>query len=142
MIREKLTRFGRKSGRFFTGFQCSCPVFSLWTQYGHALQIPREANVGYFIASVGIKTVAQFADAVRAHWGVEAMHRVFDVTFLEDDCRVRKGDSARNLSAIRKFALSALQTDTRHPDRSLRRSRKLADRQPNYRVELLELTRP
>ena len=94
----------------------------------------------YFIASAGVKTVEQFADAVRAHWGVEAMHWVLDVTFREDDCRVRKGDSARNLSAIRKFALSALRTDTRHPDRSLRRRRKLADRQPNYRVELLGLT--
>jgi len=94
----------------------------------------------YFIASAGVKTVEQFANAVRAHWGVEAMHWVLDVTFREDDCRVRKGDSARNLSAIRKFALSALRTDTRHPDRSLRRRRKLADRQPNYRVELLGLT--
>lgn len=91
----------------------------------------------YFIVSVGIKTVAQFADAVRAHWGVEAMHWVLDVTFREDDCRVRKGDAARNLSAIRKFALSALRLDKRHPERSLRRRRKLADRNPEYRVELL-----
>lgn len=65
----------------------------------------------YFIASTGIKSVEQFADAVRAHWGVEAMHCVLDVTLREDDCRVRKGHSARNLSAIRKFALSALRTD-------------------------------
>ncbi len=91
----------------------------------------------YFIVSVGIKTVAQFADAVRAHWGVEAMHWVLDVTFREDDCRVRKGDAAHNLSAIRKFALSALRLDKRHPERSLRRRRKLADRHPEYRVELL-----
>jgi hypothetical protein len=69
------------------------------------------------------------------------MHWVLDVTFRDDDCRVRKGDSARNLSAIRKFALSALRIDTRHPERSLR-SRKLADRQPNYRVELIGLTPP
>ena len=93
----------------------------------------------YFIVSAGVKTVEQFAHAVRAHWGVEAMHWVLDVTFREDDCRVRKGHAARNFSAIRKFALSALRNDTLHPDRSLRRRRKLADRRPDYRVALLGL---
>ena len=94
----------------------------------------------YFIVSAGVKTVAQFADAARAHWGVEAMHWVLDVTFREDDCRVRKGHAARNLSAIRKFALSALRTDTLYPTRSLRRRRKLADRRPEYRETLLGIT--
>lgn len=93
----------------------------------------------YFIVSVGVRTVEQFAHAARAHWGVEAMHWVLDVTFREDGCRVRKGHAARNLSAIRKFALSALRNDTLHPDRSLRRRRKLADRRPDYRVTLLGL---
>ena len=93
----------------------------------------------YFIASAGIKTVEEFALAARAHWGVEAMHWVLDVTFREDACRVRKGHAARNLSAIRKFALSALRSDKLHPDRSLRRRRKLADRRPDYRAELLGL---
>jgi len=93
----------------------------------------------YFIVSSGVKTVEQFAHAARAHWGVEAMHWVLDVTFREDDCRVRKGHAARNLSAIRKFALSALRNDKTHDDRSLRRRRKLADRRPAYRVELLGL---
>lgn len=93
----------------------------------------------YFIVSAGVKTVEQFALAARAHWGVESMHWVLDVTFREDDCRVRKGHAARNLSAIRKFALSALRTDTLHPERSLRRRRKLADRRPDYRVELIGL---
>lgn len=93
----------------------------------------------YFIVSAGVRTVEQFAHAARAHWGVEAMHWVLDVIFREDDCRVRKGHAARNLSAIRKFALSALRNDTLHPDRSLRRRRKLADRRPDYRVTLLGL---
>ena len=93
----------------------------------------------YFIVSAGVRTVEQFAHAARAHWGVEAMHWVLDVIFREDDCRVRKGHAARNLSAIRKFALAALRNDTLHTDRSLRRRRKLADRRPDYRVTLLGL---
>ena len=96
----------------------------------------------YFIVSAGVKTVEQFADAARAHWGVEAMHWVLDVTFREDDCRVRKGHAARNLSAIRKFALSALRTDTLHPTLSLRRRRKLADRHPEYRATVLGIKLP
>jgi len=96
----------------------------------------------YFIVSAGVKTVEQFADAARAHWGVEAMHWVLDVTFREDDCRVRKGHAARNLSVIRKFALSALRTDTLHPALSLRRRRKLADRRPEYRVSVLGIKLP
>jgi hypothetical protein len=67
---------------------------------------------------------------------------VLDVTFREDDCRVRKGHAARNLSAIRKFALSALRTDMLHPTISLRRRRKLADRRPNYRAALLGIKLP
>jgi predicted transposase YbfD/YdcC len=91
----------------------------------------------YFIVSAGVSTVAQFAHAVRAHWGVEAMHWVLDVTFREDDCRVRKGHGAKNFSVVRKFALSSLRSDTRYPTHSLRRRRKLADRQPDYRAEIL-----
>ena len=96
----------------------------------------------YFIVSAGVKTVEQFTHAARAHWGVEAMHWVLDVTFRQDDCRVRKGHAARNLSAIRKFVLSALRADTKHPERSLRRRRKLADRHPEYRYELLGIKTP
>jgi predicted transposase YbfD/YdcC len=91
----------------------------------------------YFIVSAGVKTVL----AARAHWGVESMHWILDVTFCDDDCRVRKGYAARNLSAIRKFSLSALRTATLHPERSLRRRRKLADRRPDYRAEFLGLKR-
>jgi predicted transposase YbfD/YdcC len=90
-----------------------------------------------FIISSGVKTVEQFAHAVRAHGGVEAMHWVLDVTFREDDCRVRKGDAARNLSTVRKFALSAVRTNTQYSDRSLRRRRTLADRRPEYRAAVL-----
>jgi len=123
------------------------PMRARWKKLGGVGMIESEQEIKgttrierrYFIVSTGVRTVAQFADAVRAHWGVEAMHWVLDVTFREDDCRVRKGDAARNLSAIRKFALSALRLDKHHPERSVRRRRKLADRHPEYRVELLGL---
>lgn len=74
----------------------------------------------YFIAGSGLRTVEPFAHAGRAHWGIEAMHWLFDVTFREDLCRINKGHVARNFSALRKFALPALRNNQRHLERSLR----------------------
>lgn len=118
-----------------------------WKKLGGVGLIESEHEIGgkvcrerrYFIVSAGLKSVEEFAHAVRAHWGVEALHWVLDVTFREDGCRVHKGHGARNFSVVRKFAFAALRTDTRHAERSLRRRRKLADRRPEYRVELLGL---
>lgn len=54
----------------------------------------------------------RFAEAVRSHWGIEnSLHWQLDVTFREDDCRVRKGNSDANLSVIRRFALSMLKNE-------------------------------
>lgn len=95
----------------------------------------------FYIGSKGIADAQTFANAARSHWGVEnSLHWVLDVTFREDDCRVRKGHAPQNLSALRKFALSLLRQDTQYPKRSLRGRRKTADRIPDYRASLLGLT--
>jgi len=54
-----------------------------------------------------------FADAVRDHWGIEnCLHWQLDVTFQEDQCRVRKGHADANLSILRRTALSLLKNET------------------------------
>ena len=93
----------------------------------------------YFIMSRGVTTVGDFARAVRAHWGIESMHWVLDVTFREDACRVRKDHAARNFSLIRKITLDMLRLDTAYPKNSLRQRRNRASRKPLYRNELLGL---
>lgn len=93
----------------------------------------------YFIASDGVKTVADFSRAVRAHWGIESMHWVLDVTFREDACRVRKDHAARNLSLVRKITLAMLRLDTAYPKSSLKQRRNRASRKPLYREELIGL---
>lgn len=93
----------------------------------------------YFIVSDGVKTVSDFSRAVRAHWGIESMHWVLDVTFREDDCRVRKDHAARNLSLVRKISLAMLRLDTAYPKSSLRQRRNRASRKPLYREELIGL---
>ena len=94
----------------------------------------------FYIGSKGIGSAQALAEAARGHWGVEnRLHWVLDVTFREDECRVRTGHAPRNLSTIRKFALTLLRQDQQYPKRSLRSRRKTADRLADYRESLLGL---
>lgn len=54
----------------------------------------------------------RFGEAVRAHWSIESMHWVLDVTFREDESRTRQRILANNLSWLRRFAVTLLK---RHP---------------------------
>jgi predicted transposase YbfD/YdcC len=54
----------------------------------------------------------RFAEAVRNHWSIEAMHWVLDVNFREDDSRTRERILGNNLSWLRRFAITLLK---RHP---------------------------
>jgi predicted transposase YbfD/YdcC len=54
-----------------------------------------------------------FADAVRDHWGIEnRLHWQLDVTFQEDQCRIRKGHADANFSILRRTALSLLKNES------------------------------
>lgn len=71
-----------------------------------------EAETRYYISSCKNLTAEQFAKAVRGHWGIEnSLHWVLDVVFREDDCRVRKGHGAENLSRLRHVALNLLRQE-------------------------------
>ena len=95
----------------------------------------------YYIGSQGIPSAESFAKAARDHWGIEnSLHWVLDITFREDDCRVRKEHAPHNFAALRKFALALLRQDTHYPKRSLRSRRKTAERLPDYRASLLGLS--
>ena len=57
-------------------------------------------------------SASRFAETVRGHWQIEAMHWVLDVTFREDQTRSADRSLASNLSWLRRFALTMLR---RHP---------------------------
>jgi len=64
----------------------------------------------YFLLS--FDSVKHFAESVRGHWGIEnKLHWVLDVTFREDDSRIRKDHTPTNMSLIRKMAINLLRQD-------------------------------
>jgi predicted transposase YbfD/YdcC len=66
----------------------------------------------YYIPSV-LPSAKRFADAVRGHRSIgNNLHWQLDVSFREDQCRVRTDHAPANLSVIRRFALGLLKRET------------------------------
>ena len=60
----------------------------------------------YYISSAAL-CAKRAGDAVRGHWAIEnSLHWVLDVTFADDQARVRKGHGARNMAVVRHFAIN------------------------------------
>lgn len=95
-----------------------------------------EAEIRYFLSSfAGDPQV--LAQAIRRHWSIEnSLHWVLDVTFREDDSRVRDPTAARNFALLRKMALNLVSQD-RTTKASLRAKRKKAAWNDDYMQQLL-----
>ena len=66
----------------------------------------------YFISSIAGTDAARLGDAVRGHWSVEnKLHWQLDVSFREDERRIRKGHGAENYSRLCRLALNLLKRD-------------------------------
>jgi len=94
-----------------------------------------QTETAYFISS--LPADAQLLlHAVRAHWSIEnTFHWTLDVTFREDNARLRTGDSAENFAVLRHIALNLLK---RHPAKlSLKRKRFKAALDDAFLFELL-----
>ena len=65
----------------------------------------------YYISS--LENQAEIlANSVRGHWSIEnKLHWVLDVTFREDDCRIRKNNAPENFGTLRRIALNLLKQE-------------------------------
>src|SRR5947208_7357047 len=81
-------------------------------------------------------SAAAFADGARGHWGTEnTLHWTLDVTFNEDQSRLRVGHGANNMAVVRHFALNLVRQIA--DKRSIKRRRKCAAWDPKYLLEIL-----
>lgn len=68
-------------------------------------------EVRYYILSKKLSG-RKFAEAVRGHWSIEnRLHWQLDVTFGEDQSRIRRGHADANFSILRRTALSLLKNN-------------------------------
>ena len=71
-------------------------------------------EVRYYISSLTVD-VKRFARAVRGHWGIEnSCHWSLDLTFREDESRLRARNLRENFAWLSRFALSLFK---QHPGR-------------------------
>lgn len=77
-----------------------------------------------------------FAQAVRKHWGIEnQLHWSLDVTFHEDQSRLRTGHGAENFAVLRHIALNLLRQEP--STKSLPRKRLACALNPDYLLKVL-----
>ena len=95
-----------------------------------------EAEIRYFLSSCR-DDPATLGRAIRTHWGIEnALHWVLDVTFREDDSRVRDRRAARNPAVLRRVAINLVGRDHAAKAR-VRARRKKAAWNDDYMLQLL-----
>ena len=119
------------------------PGFTLWKGLksigivtARCLRDEKETiEVHYYISSLAMG-VKQFARAVRGHWGIEnTCHWVLDMTYREDESRIRDQALRENFAWLNRFTLSLLK---QHPDRtSLVMKRRSCGWDENYMIKVL-----
>lgn len=69
------------------------------------------SDTRYFIGSTDVNAKL-FGNAVRSHWGIEnSLHWCLDVTFREDDSRIRTGNAPAIMSIMRHICMNLLKKD-------------------------------
>jgi predicted transposase YbfD/YdcC len=94
----------------------------------------------YYISSlpVGVK---QFAHAIRSHWGIEnSCHWSLDLTYREDESRIRDQHVRENFAWLNRFTLSLLK---QHPGKdSIVMKRRACGWNDDFLLEVLTGTMP
>lgn len=121
------------------------PGRSLWKglrTIGVVIRISQQGDqetgdVRYFLSSLPLG-VKRFAYAIRSHWSIEnTLHWCLDVTFREDESRVRDRLAADNLAWLKRFAISLLKQS--QDKESIAMRRRMAGWNSTYLSQVLGL---
>jgi len=129
VVRSKVTTreksHGRKEERTYTAMAAPKSVKREWPGAQSIARVCRETTDGLgqksrevreFISSLPPE-VERLAELIRGHWGIEnRLHWSLDVTFHEDNSRIREGHGPENAALLRRLTLSILKQDTRYSD--------------------------
>lgn len=138
---------GRKDDRYYylAKLPADFPLKEKWSglkAIGMAVRITEHSNgktsddVRYYITSRYLSG-KKFSGAVRGHWGIEnSLHWQLDVTFGEDQSRIRKGHAAANFSLLRRTSLSLLKNN-KSKKIGVKNKRLSAAWDDNYRLKIL-----
>jgi predicted transposase YbfD/YdcC len=112
---------GRTDERTYTAMEAPTPVKRQWPDAQSIVRVCRvttdaqgkkSKEVRDFLSSAPAE-VKRLAAAIRGHWGIEnRLHWSLDVTFGEDDSRIRVGHGPENSALLRRLALSIAKQDT------------------------------
>ena len=95
-------------------------------------------EVRYYLSSLRLG-VRNFARAVRGHWGIEnTLHWCLDVTFREDESRVRDRHAADNLAWLKRFAITLLKQQ--NDKESIAMRRRMAGWNDDYLAQVLGIS--
>jgi len=90
----------------------------------------------YYISSLALNA-ERLNGIIRNHWRVEnSLHWTLDMTFNEDNSRIRRGNAAEVMNAFRKMALNIVKQDTSRTA-SMKRKLKMAALEDEFRATLL-----
>ena len=94
-----------------------------------------QMDVRYYISSLPL-SVKTFSKAVRNHWKIEnTLHWSLDMTFREDESRIRGRHVAENIAWLRRIALSLYK---QHPGKeSLVMKRRMAGWSHDFLMQVL-----
>ena len=76
---------------------------ALGSKRWHAVTVYAITNLSAYQASP-----AHFADYIRGHWAIEALHHIRDVTYGEDNSQIRTGNAPRVMASLRNLAIAIL----------------------------------
>ena len=133
---ERRTYIQMPAPKSLPGFANWKGLLSIGIAYLWCIRDGKETSeVRYFISSLPVK-VKQFAHAVRSHWGIEnTCHWCLDVTYREDESRIRNEHLRENFAWLNRLTLSLLK---QHPDKdSVAMKRRACGWNDEYMLQVL-----
>lgn len=133
---ERRTYVQMPAPKSLTGFARWKGLLSIGLAFLSCIRDGKETTeIRYFISSLPVK-VKQFAHAVRSHWGIEnSCHWCLDVTYREDESRIRNQHLRENFAWLNRLTLSLLK---QHPDKdSVAMKRRACGWNEEYMLQVL-----